>query len=114
MGEIEPGEFIVMPNHVHGIVLINMDYNAGASGLKPRNKGKDGLISRSLGSFIRGFKTSVTIRINKIRNSPKANVWQRNYFEHIIRDENELNKAREYIFCNPKNWESDRENPQYL
>ena len=58
-----------------------------------------------------GFKSSVTKRINEIRNTPGEKLWQRNYYEHIIRDENELNRIREYIIRNPSQWDSDRENP---
>jgi hypothetical protein len=63
--------------------------------------------SRTLGSIIRGLKSSATKIINQIRNSPGVPVWQRNYYEHIIRNETELNKIREYIINNPLNWKTD-------
>jgi REP element-mobilizing transposase RayT len=53
----------------------------------------------------------VAKRINELRGTPGALVWQRNYFEHVIRDEKSLQRIREYIINNPAQWEVDRENP---
>jgi REP element-mobilizing transposase RayT len=66
---------------------------------------------RCLGSFIAGYKAAATKRINLLRGTPGAAVWQRNYFEHVIRDEEELQAFREYIAQNPLAWEHDEENP---
>jgi len=52
-----------------------------------------------------------TKRINELRGTPGATVWQRNYYEHIIRDEEELNRVRQYIADNPARWQQDPENP---
>jgi len=60
------------------------------------------------------FKYQTSKQINKIRNSPGMPVWQRNYFERVIRNENELNKIRQYIQNNPLQWGSDKENPKNL
>lgn len=68
----------------------------------------------SIGSFVGGFKPSVTKRINEIRNMPGIPVWQRNYYEHVIRDENDLNRIREYIEYNPARWDEDEENPSRI
>jgi putative transposase len=57
------------------------------------------------------MKSAVTKRINEIRNTPGAKLWQRNYYEHIIRNENEINRIRQYIINNPIEWASDRNNP---
>jgi REP element-mobilizing transposase RayT len=57
--------------------------------------------------MVAGFKSAATARINKIRNTPGVKLWQRNYWEHIIRNETELNRLREYIRYNPAEWESD-------
>lgn len=92
-------EFIVMPNHIHGIIVINI---VGAKNLLPlQHHGT----SMTIGSMIRGFKIGVTkwARENAATHMP----WQRNYYEHIIRSELELNKIREYIANNPLNWETD-------
>ena len=100
--------FSIMPNHFHGIILI-----VGA-GSKPARVSADeenraGLEPAPTGlpEIVRQFKTFSARRINKIRNSSGIPVWQRNYYEHIIRNEPELNKIREYIVNNPLNWETD-------
>jgi hypothetical protein len=64
-----------------------------------------------LGSFIAGLKSAATKRINEIRGTPGLPVWQRNYYEHVIRNEEELDAIRQYIADNPLRWAEDRENP---
>jgi len=103
---VELDAFIVMPNHVHGILIIVDD---GRGVLQYASTKKHGFSSPSqtLGSIIRGLKSSVTKIINQIRNSHGVPVWQRNYYEHVVRNEPELNKIREYIINNPLNWKTD-------
>lgn len=106
-------EFVVMPNHIHGIVVIK-DGVVGAKNFSPlRNNNADvrGLRSpsKTIGSVIRGFKIGVTKWFREGRGAD--NVWQRNYYEHIIRDEESLNRIRQYIHENPMQWAYDRENP---
>jgi len=60
---------------------------------------------------VRQFKTFSARRINQHRNTPGIRIWQRNYYEHIIRDEQSLNRIREYILTNPLRWAIDHENP---
>jgi len=67
---------------------------------------------RSLASWASGFKSAVTSRIRKLWNDPYAVVWQEDYFERIIRDEEELLNIRDYILSNPRRWKLDRENPE--
>jgi REP element-mobilizing transposase RayT len=67
--------------------------------------------SHSVGAVVRGFKAAVTYRINMLRGTPKATVWQRNYYEHIIRDKGELDRIRAYIIDNPARWSEDENNP---
>lgn len=90
-------EFIAMPNHIHGIVI----FTVGAKNVSPLQHGT----SMTIGSIIRGFKIGVTkwARENGACHAP----WQRNYYEHVIRDENDMNRIREYIANNPLNWEQD-------
>jgi putative transposase len=131
---------VVMPNHVHGIVHIvncrgdrpvtSSTKHPLASDMcdepdvptrpikQPFANGRDdrlvvptGPAKRSLPSFVSGFKSAVTKRINELRQMPGVPVWQRNYYEHIIRDEVSLNRIREYIANNPLQWDSDPENP---
>jgi len=104
--ELETDAFVLMPNHIHGVVFING--GVGATGRSPLHSGP---LRRSLGAFVAGFKSVVTKRVNELRATPGAPVLQRNYYEHIVRGENELNRIREYIANNPLQWEIDRENP---
>ena len=106
--------FVVMPNHVHGIIVItgNND-DVGARHAVPlqniRRFGKPA--SGSLSTIIRSFKSAVTKRINEVRNTNGATLWQRNYYEHVVRDEDELDRIRQYVSDNQLKWERDRENP---
>lgn len=112
--QLNPDEFVVMPNHIHGIVWIADDDMVGATGRMVDVVGATGrspLPPRSLASFIAGFKSGVTKCINQHRRTPGAPVWQRNYYEHIIRNEASLVRSREYIVNNPMQWALDRENP---
>jgi putative transposase len=102
--EIALDEWIIMPNHLHGIVGI--DNKLGAS-LAPLQGDKRK--PRSLSSFIGGFKSSVTKRIKPICDHSNPVIWQRNYYESIVRDENQLNQIREYIINNPQKWDEDPE-----
>ena len=123
---VECDAFVVMPNHVHGIIVLADDggvgeYDVGA-GLKPaltefrptttpRAGLKPAPTQHGLSEIIRAFKTFSARRINDMRHIPGVSVWQRNYYEHILRNENELSCIREYIANNPLQWEMDRENP---
>ena len=101
-------EFIVMPNHLHGIIIIQ---NVGVQNFEPLQKQNifQHIIPKSLGSIIRTYKSAVT---HWCRNNGYGNfVWQRNYHEHIIRKEEALNCIREYIMTNPLSWDLDKENP---
>ncbi len=106
---IELDEWVVMPNHFHGILVINECRGTARRAPTVEQFGKP--VPNSIPTIIRSFKSAVTKRINKLRNSPGAKIWQRNYYEHIIRNEDELNCIREYITNNPLKWEFDKENP---
>ena len=68
-------------------------------------------VAGSIPTIIRSFKSIVTKHINETRGAPGVSVWQRNYYEHIIRSEDSLNRIRQYITENPTRWAFDRENP---
>jgi REP element-mobilizing transposase RayT len=110
---VELDEFVVMPNHVHGIVVIIE--NVGATHASPlrwrRPTHPAGPKKRSIGAVVGSFKSAVTKRINELRNTPGTSIWQRNYYEHVMRDDASLCRIREYIVQNPLQWEYDRENP---
>jgi REP element-mobilizing transposase RayT len=105
--EIELDTFVVMPNHIHGIVVI-VESNVGATGRSPLPKGPT---PKSVGAMMAGFKSAVTRRINDLRGTPYSPAWQRNYYEHVIRNEDDSDEIREYIVNNPLKWDLDRENP---
>jgi REP element-mobilizing transposase RayT len=102
---IELDEFVIMPNHLHGIIWINGDI--ARAGLKPAPTHK----RHGLPEIIRALKTFSSRQINQLRHTPGIPVWQRTYFDRIIRNETELYKIREYIRNNPLQWELDENNP---
>jgi len=69
---------------------------------------------KPIGRLVGAFKTVSTRRINHLRNTPGVKIGQRNYYEHIIRNYDELNRIREYIANSPAEWEMDRENPNFV
>jgi putative transposase len=100
---------VIMPNHLHEIVVIANE-NVCRGGL--RTAPTPVLPSRkALGRLIGAFKTVSTKEINKIMRIPGRRIWQRSFYEHVIRNEAELNSRREYIMNNPLKWELDRNNP---
>ncbi len=108
---------IVMPNHMHGIIILN-DVGAGLGppGLGPAfalSTEDKGAASRAptLGDIVCAFKSISTIEVNRLLSRSGIPLWQRNYFERVIRDEREMERAREYIVANPLKWELDAENP---
>lgn len=104
--------FVVMPNHIHGIIALDDD----GRGRVPLPTGEETspLQKPILGQIIGYFKYQTTKLINEIRSTPGFRVWQRNYYEHVIRNEEKLNKIRYYIQTNPLKWNLDRENRQRI
>jgi REP element-mobilizing transposase RayT len=102
---ISTDHFILMPDHLHGIIIINdlMHKGEGTSPLRKPYK-------PTLGNIIAWFKYQSTKQCNQLRHTPGIRLWQRNYFEHIIRNEHELNRIINYISKNPLYWDSDRTN----
>lgn len=106
--EIELDAWVVMPNHFHGILVIADCRGDRRVARTIRPVAPTGPQPRSVGAVMAGFKSAVTKRINQLRQSPGAKLWQRNYWEHIVRNEPELNRIREYIRNNPARWELDK------
>src|SRR3990170_8539551 len=104
---VDVDQHVVMPNHLHGIIVIR-DVRRGGSRTAPTGRP---LAIKPLGRLIGAFKTVSTKRINAIRGTPGLPRWQRNYYEHVIRDEDDLDRVRRYIAENPLRWEEDPENP---
>lgn len=99
--------FIVMPNHLHGIVEICA--KLGRSGAAPVREAA--VQAGSLGAIVRSFKAAATRRVREERRWTGP-VWHRNYFERVLRDGAEFSNATRYIHENPARWEWDRENPE--
>jgi putative transposase len=100
--DIELYEYIVMPNHFHGIIMIT-----GRADTRPAPTIGDILSSfKSITThqYIKGVKEKSWVPFN-------GKLWQRNYYEHVIRDEKDLLRIREYIITNPLNWSLDNDNP---
>ena len=95
--------FVVMPNHLHGIILIR-DEN-GRDGSKPSPTKP-----HNLSEIVRSFKTYSSKGINELHQTPGVSLWQRSFYEHVIRNDNDYSEICEYIFYNPAKWETDREN----
>ena len=93
--DITLDEYVVMPNHFHAIVWIN------DRSIKSKES--------QLIAIIQTFKSLATKRIHKLQKSTKSVIWQRSFYESVIRDEVHLNTVREYIIANPINWQSDLE-----
>jgi REP element-mobilizing transposase RayT len=137
VANIELDAFVVMPNHVHGIIVIVGAGSVGA-GSEPAptiattqsipantttivtTQSAPTIVTAQsvpakrygLPEIVRQFKTFSARRINEHRQTPGASVWQRNYYEHIVRDEKSLDCIRQYIAENPSRWHLDRDNPQ--
>jgi len=105
------GVFQIMPNHLHGIIEINHKPDVGAIHELPLQiKRRNMLIPKIIGRF----KMNTAKRINILRRTPGCQFWQRNYYEHIVRDDDDLNRIRAYIRENPLNWGKDKNNPHNL
>jgi len=116
---VRTDEYIIMPNHFHGIIIIvGADLRVcpdNKSGAHANQRGAHA--GAPLPEIVQWFKTMITneyIRGVKRSGWPpfRGRLWQRNYYEHIIRDEDALNRIRQYIANNPLGWHLDRENPQ--
>lgn len=133
---VELGAFVIMPNHVHGIIVLVGDggeilpngrggsFISGGTNLPDKSHaGFDSVPNNQtrpyvkpkprhgLPEIVRAFKSFSARRINRLRRTDGIPVWQRNYYEHIIRNEREWENIHRYIESNPSMWEEDEENP---
>ena len=107
-------DWVVMPNHFHGVVSI-CDSTSDRSQEKSFARRSNGVAPRrprSLSSFVAMFKSTTTRRINVIRDMPGRPVWQRNYYESIVRDRQYLLNIQRYIKNNPAAWSRDQLHPK--
>lgn len=120
--EVLLDEFVVMPNHFHAILVLTNNSAAATVGatwqVAPTKNATPHYDARpkgpkagSVGAIVAQFKRTTTIRINQGMSSSGEQIWQRNFHDHIIRNENDLNTKRDYIINNPAKWADDSENP---
>jgi REP element-mobilizing transposase RayT len=103
--------FVVMPNHIHAILMLSNEPVGARLKPAPTTLPATNVPERhGLPEIVRAFKTFSARRINGLRDTPGVPVWQRNYHEHVIRDELEQDEIRSYISTNPARWLSDNEN----
>jgi REP element-mobilizing transposase RayT len=108
--------FVVMPNHVHGILVLEEGFRAmhppqaDVSPLRPsRPKGTP---AGSVSAILQSFKATTSRRVRSLPELQGVRLWQRGFYDHVIRDDAELNRLRRYIEENPLRWALDEENPQ--
>jgi REP-associated tyrosine transposase len=114
---IDLDSFVVMPNHVHGIVLITDDMDVVPTKPPNINVGTQSIVSDAiqsppakrpvLGTIIGTYKAAVTRKANR-QLSFEGRIWQGRFYDHIIRNETSLNKIRQYVIYNPAKWDEDR------
>ncbi|HEX9372473.1 MAG TPA: transposase [Roseiflexaceae bacterium] len=101
-------EYVVMPDHLHGIIVIQRaQRTAGASAGEGDGVWR-GTTPSSLSAILQNFKSISTRRINPLRAAPGAPLWQRDFYEHIIRDSEALERVRAHIVANPASWRAKR------
>ena len=105
-------EWVIMPNHIHGIIIIKESVVETHSCASPRDGNRFGPQRMNLGSIVRGFKSSSSKQIH-IEGFLSFG-WHPNYYEHIIRDGADLDRIREYIIENPLMWNSDENYPENI
>jgi REP element-mobilizing transposase RayT len=130
---VELGVSVIMPNHVHGIIFITTERRGEAQSVSPRNDPNNNiqdayvaetfnvgretlpLRKRTLGQIVAYFKYQSTKEMNRIETDKAiTKFWQRNYYEHIIRDQKDLQNKTDYIEANPLLWDKDEDNPQNI
>jgi REP-associated tyrosine transposase len=107
---LETDACVVMPNHVHGVIVLTDSVGAGSP--RPSAGAETAPLRATLGQVVARFKYESTKLLNAMRGRPGERLWQRGYYEHIIRHGESLHDIRRYIVENPARWESDPENPQ--
>ncbi|MBT4511895.1 MAG: transposase [Chloroflexi bacterium] len=107
---VELDEFVIMPNHIHGIMIVGAQFIAPTSGNKRKSALRGAInLAPTIGQMIRSFKATST-RVIRRDILPEFG-WQRNYYDHVIRSAHDLYKTRQYIINNPHKWEEDENNP---
>ena len=106
--------FCVMPNHIHGIIIFSDTCGRGEYEIRPSNNLPPHKKRHGLPEIVRALKSFSARLINQRRDTQGVPVWQRNYYEHIVRNELELNTIRQYVNDNPLKWGMDLDNPSNI
>jgi putative transposase len=122
--DVELDTFVVMPNHVHGIIVLPVAADRAATRAAPtagkavpNDAGAAFVVAPALSDVVAAFKSATTVHYirgvkTKARPAFRQRLWQRNYYERVVRDEKELDRIRRYIDENPARWALDDENPE--
>jgi len=108
--DVDLDAFVIMPNHLHSIAIIADTDGRGTRPCAPTGRRFGDIGRYSLGSLVRSYKAAVTRRLREMAGSPDLRVWQRNYYEHVIRNQRDLHAVRKYIEDNALKWAFDEEN----
>jgi putative transposase len=121
---IELDAFVLMPNHVQGIIVIHesckgeaseplgsLNTRMGVADASPLRQRPNGTQSGSLSAIVQNFKSVSTRKMNAACRAPGTPVWLRNYYEHVVRNDDDLQAIRKYILGNPARWDEDENNP---
>jgi len=109
--DIELDAVVIMPNHIHAIIAIHAVGVIHELPLRNDTKHRRTMLIPKIVGYV---KMNTAKRINQSRNTPGARIWQRNYHEHVIRNEADLARIRKYVANNPRKWDTDRENPDNM
>ena len=109
--DIELDAVVIMPNHIHAIIAIHAVGVIHELPLRNDTKHRRTMLIPKIVGYV---KMNTAKRINQSRNTPGARVWQRNYHEHVIRNEADLARIRKYVANNPRKWDMDRQNPDNM
>ena len=118
--EMSPDAWVIMPNHLHAIVVISevasaLRFDSGDLPVAPTGALKrPGPRQRSISSLVGGFKAAATRRVRQRDGAQRRRIWQRNYYEHVIRNEREFERLRDYTIGNPSRWFEDSLHPENL
>lgn len=101
------GPYVIMPDHIHGILIIDYAFYGKINLLEALNVAPFLSPSQTIGAIMRGYMGTVTSQINKLRNTPNENVWQTRFHDHIIRSEKAIQRITKYIQNNPLYWKEE-------
>ncbi len=103
---IKVDPFVIMPNHVHALIWIQAEITEGSTAREYGNP-----VAGSISMLVTAYKGAVTKKANNANEMPGPSLWQRNFYDRIVRSERELANVQEYIRTNPVRWQKDQLHP---